>query len=93
MKSFTRHACYFVYHPETEHPYEYTKPLPKQELNNASILKVDSRNMLTSSPNLEQVQTLTRTPRRFWIPYPGRDKRDAYRESFNDNVDRPGLTS
>lgn len=87
-------TCIYVEHPDVEHEYRYTKPMPGDTKDNAeSILRVDSRHMITKSPNLEQLQTLTYTPYRYWKQYPGREKRQRYRNYFNDNVDRPGLTS
>lgn len=86
-------TCFLVYHPDSEHPYNQTRPLPKDEQKENSILKANSRNMITKAPNLEQLQALTRTPTRYWYEYIGRDKRDKYKEYFNDNVDRKGLMS
>ena len=83
--------CFVAYHPETEHPYEYTKPLPKKSAND-SILKVDSRRMITKAPNLEQIQALTYTPNSYWHQFPGRAKREKYKDSYNDKDDRKGLT-
>lgn len=49
--------------------------------------------MITKSPNLEQLQALTYTPARHWRTRQGLIKRRKHVEYFNDNVDRPGLTS
>lgn len=86
-------ACFVAYHPEKEHPYELTKPLPKAEVDDETILKINSKNMITKSPNLEQLQALTYTPHRYWLQFVGKQKRVKYQESFNDNEDRKGLTS
>lgn len=77
-------TCFVAYHPEEEHKYEHTKPIPKSRTEDETILKVNSENMITKSPNLEQLQALTYTPARFWRQEPGKDKRIKYREYFND---------
>lgn len=78
-------TCFVARHPETEHPYGQTLPMPKQtQRNPESILRVDSKDMFTKSPNLEQVQALTYTPASYWRQTPGKDKRDAYKASFDD---------
>jgi len=86
-------TCFVVHHPDNEHPYEYTRPLPECKVEQASILKVDSKNMFTKSPNLEQLQVLTYTHHSHWHKFAGREKRRKYKEYFDDKVDRPGLTS
>lgn len=86
-------TCFVAYHPRTEHPYEFTKPLPKVEKTDESILKVNAKNMITDSPNLEQVQELTYTHKSYWREDKGRKQRQNYKNYFNDNVDRKGLTS
>lgn len=85
-------SCFVSYHPDTEHEYQYTKPLPKVEVGE-SLLKVDSKNMIVKSPNLEQLQTLTFTHARHWRSEASTQRRRKYKERFNDNVDRFGLTS
>jgi len=68
--------------------------MPKPEkVDTDSPLKVDSKNMITESPNLEQLQQLTYTSRHYWKRYPGKEKREAYQNWFNDNEYRKGLTS
>lgn len=86
-------SCFLAVHPDIEHEYKYTKPLPKAEVTKGTLLKVDSRNMITKSPNLEQIQTLTFTPARYWMQFPGREKRKKHKEFFDDKEDRKGLTS
>lgn len=83
---------FFAYHPDRSHSYQDTKPLPKVA-RDESILKETSRDMITKSPNLEQVQSLTYTHARYWRQTPGLDRRERFREHENDNVDRSGLTS
>lgn len=88
-------TCYVAHHPDCEHPYELTRPLPKitSEKQEESILRINSKNMITKSPNLEQLQNLTYTPASYWKQYQGKAKRRKHIEYFNDNVDRSGLTS
>lgn len=86
-------TCFIIHHPDVEHPYEMTKPLPKMKPVEQSYLKVDSKDMFVKSPNLEQLQAITFTPARYWHQYPGKVKRRKYQDYFNDNVDRRGLTS
>lgn len=86
--------CFIAYHPRSDHPYEFTRPLPKQEKHrDESLLKVSSRNMITKAPNLEQVQDLTYTHKSYWREDRGPKLRKKYKDYFNDNVDRKGLTS
>lgn len=86
---------FIVNHPEVEHPYSYTRPLPKENdvSNEETILRENAKNMFTKSPNLEQLQSLTYTPARYWHQYPGKVKRLKYKACQDDNVDRQGLTS
>lgn len=97
MKHLTKviefRTCFLVHHPTVAHDYKYTRPLPIETKTTESILSVDSRHMITKSPNLEQLQALTYTHYRHWKQYPGRALRNRFKNYFNDNVDRPGLTS
>lgn len=85
--------CFLAYHPEEEHPYEMTRPVPIREQGIESPLKVDSRNMFTQSPNLEQLQQLTYTPKGYWKEFRGKAKRKAYKDYFDDKEFRKGLTT
>lgn len=85
---------FLAYHPEESHPYEMTRPIPKDAVNEAeSILRVDSRKMFVQSPNLEQLQNLTYTHRRYWRAFIGKEKRMRYQDWFNDKKTRSGLTT
>lgn len=86
-------SCFIAFHPRKEHPYEYTRPLPKEEKQDESVLKVNSKNMITEAPNLEQVQDLTFTHKSRWRNQKGLEKREKLKKSYDDNVDRRGLTS
>ena len=86
-------SCFVAHHPAEEHPYEATKPLPQTRSTDESILKVNSRDMITKAPNLEQLQALTRTHRSYWRQTEGLNKRKKMIDYYNDTVDRPGLTS
>lgn len=76
-------TCFVAYHPDIEHPYQQTKPMPEVKETVESILKVDSHNLITKWPNLEQLQAMTYTPSRYWHEYHGRDKRKKYKEYFD----------
>lgn len=84
--------CFVSYHPTKDHPYECTRPLPVHEVE-ISHLKVNSKNMIVKGPNLEQLQSLTYTPKSYWRQDFGKQKRDAYKKFFDDKGDRKGLTS
>lgn len=71
------------YHPETPVAYEYTKPMPARVEKDTSLLKEVPHDIFNEGPNLEQIQALTYTPRRYWIEYHGKDLRNAYKNSFN----------
>lgn len=81
------------YHFEQSHPYELTRPVPPKKEVVDSHMKVDSKNMFTTAPNLEQLQKLTYTPKRFWFLSDSKAKRDKYKDYFNDKETRKGLTS
>lgn len=83
-------TCILAIHPERVPEYQHTKALPVREEKH-SYLVTDSRNMITKSPNLEQLQALTYTHQRYWHQYPGLEKKKKYRAAFDDNVDRPGV--
>ena len=85
--------CFVAYHPTEEHPYEATKPLPAIKTKQESHLRVDSLNMITKAPNLEQVQNLTYTPKSYWRQDKGKQKRDNYKAYFDEKDVRKGLTS
>lgn len=85
--------CFVSYHPTQDHPYECTRPMPAVEVKDESYLKVNSRNMITKAPNLEQVQCLTYTPKSYWRQDRGKQKRDFYRKYFDEKDVRKGLTS
>uniref|UniRef100_A0A6G1SET7 39S ribosomal protein L42, mitochondrial n=1 Tax=Aceria tosichella TaxID=561515 RepID=A0A6G1SET7_9ACAR len=85
--------CFVSYHPTQDHPYECTRPLPKVEAKDESYLRVDSLNMITKAPNLEQVQNLTYTPKSYWRQDEGKAKRERYRKCFDEKDVRKGLTS
>lgn len=70
-------------HPEKPAPYEFTRPLPARTENDTSLLKEVPKDIYNDAPNLEQIQALTYTPRRYWIEYPGKAKRELYKKCFD----------
>jgi hypothetical protein len=84
--------CFVSFHPDIDFDYENTRPMPKLENENSSALKVDSTNMITKAPNLEQIQQLTFTPKSYWRQDQGRMKREKYKKYFDESDIRRGLT-
>jgi len=63
------------YHPDTDFPYEYTKPLPEDKVSDNSVLRVQNKDYVHevfSRPNSDLVQQelmkMTYTTKHRWVP-------------------------
>lgn len=74
-------------HPDRSFTYEFTKPLPIQSIEEETPLRELKQDIITESPNLEQLQALTYTPRRYWMEHRGQQKRQVYKSYFDQKRD------
>lgn len=86
-------TTFVAWHPDVEFPYEFSKPIPRKEIQNSSAvieesaMRVAQKAFKTAHPEVarQELQRLTFTTKHKWYPR-ARDRRSKKTES-----DRPYL--